>query len=291
MDDAGDSEFFIEWYPKGYGVGFKIKKRLLSIKTKYQDLEIYETMGFGKLLVIDGTVQLVEKGERSYHEPLVHPVMLTHPNPRRVLIIGGGDGGALREVLKYDVDRVVMVEIDEGVVEACREHLGIDEGAFEDPRAEIIIGDGVDYLRDTDERFDVIIVDSTDPVGPAKMLFSEGFFRSAFEKISDPGLYVTQAGSVYLFTRELLTAYRDMKKVFDDVVYFSFPVIGYASPWAFLVGIKGPLEFMRVRQERLGRVIRNLTYYDPTRHHTLFQMPLYVRRKLEEVDAGLKGKR
>ncbi len=279
MGYSEEERAFIEWYPRGYGVGFKVKERLFETQTKYQRLELYETEGFGKLLVLDGTVQLVEVGEESYHEVLVHPVMLAHPNPKRVLIIGGGDGGTLREVLRHDVEKVTMVEIDEMVVEVSRIYLGIDRGAFEDPRAELIIGDGVKYLRESGERFDAIIVDSTDPVGPAKLLFSEDFYRTAYEKLNDPGIYITQAGSVYLFTNELLDAYRAMKKVFDRVYYFSFPVIGYASPWAFLVGVKGEIDFRKVD---ISRAPKELYYYDPERHETLFQMPKYVRELLEK---------
>lgn len=272
---------FIEWYPRGYGVGFKVKERLLETQTKYQRLELYETEGFGKLLVLDGTVQLLEIGEESYHEVLVHPVMLTHPHPRNVLIIGGGDGGTLREVLKHeDVERAVMVEIDETVIEVSKIYMDVAKGAFDDPRAEVIVGDGVEYLRNTDDRFDVIIVDSTDPVGPAKLLFSEEFFESAYNRLNDNGLYVTQAGSVYLFTNELLDAYMAMGKVFDRVHYFSFPVIGYASPWSFLVGVKGYVDFRKVDTERARKL--DLYYYDPERHETLFQMPRYVRRLLEK---------
>lgn len=273
---------FVEWYPRGYGVGFKVKRKLFEVQTEYQKLELYETEGFGKLLVLDGTVQLVERGEESYHEPLVHPVMLAHPNPRNVLIIGGGDGGTLREVLRHEtVEKATMVEIDEKVIEVSKLYLDVAKGAFEDPRADVKVDDGVKYLKETDERFDVIIVDSTDPVGPAKLLFSEEFYRSAYEKLNGRGLYVTQAGSVYLFTNELLDAYRAMKKVFDKVYYFSFPVIGYASPWSFLVGVKGDVDFTKVNGERAGKL--KLHYYDPERHETLFQMPRCVRELLERA--------
>ncbi|AJC71991.1 spermidine synthase [Thermococcus guaymasensis DSM 11113] len=278
---------FIEWYPRGYGVAFKVKRRLFETQTKYQRLEIYETEGFGKLLVLDDTVQLVEVGEESYHEVLVHPVMLAHPNPKKVLVIGGGDGGTLREVLKHEtVEKAITVEIDEGVVEASYLYLDVAKDLLErlikgeEERAKLIIGDGVEYLKNTEEHFDVIIVDSTDPVGPAKLLFSEEFYRSAYEKLNERGIYITQAGSVYLFTNELLDAHRAMKKVFDKVYYFSFPVIGYASPWSFLVGVKGDIDFTKVDLERSKKL--DLYYYDPERHETLFQMPRYVRKLLEE---------
>ncbi|AFK21882.1 polyamine aminopropyltransferase [Pyrococcus sp. ST04] len=278
---------FIEWYPKGYGVAFKVKKKVLEKKSKYQKIEVYETEGFGKLLAIDGTVQLVSEGEKSYHEPLVHPVMLAHPNPKRVLIIGGGDGGTIREVLKHEeVEEAVMVEIDKEVVEISAKHVQIDGGILtrmlnnECKRAKLIIGDGVKFIREN-SGFDVIIVDSTDPVGPAEMLFSEEFYKTAYRALNDPGIYVTQAGSVYLFTEELTSAYSKMKKVFDGVYYYSFPVIGYASPWAFLVGIKGEIDFRKVNTEKAKKL--NLEYYDPERHEALFQMPKYIREILQRL--------
>ncbi|MFA4662773.1 polyamine aminopropyltransferase [Pyrococcus kukulkanii] len=278
---------FIEWYPKGYGVAFKVKRKILEKRSEYQKIEIYETEGFGRLLAIDGTVQLVTKGEKSYHEPLVHPALLAHPNPEKVLVIGGGDGGTIREVLRHKkVKEAIMVEIDKMVIEIASEFIGIDEGLLrkmlknECKRAKLIIGDGVKFLKEN-KGFDVIIVDSTDPVGPAEMLFSEEFYRDAYEALKNPGIYVTQAGSVYLFTDELTGAYKRMKKVFDRVYYYSFPVIGYASPWAFLVGVKGELDFKEIDVKRAEQL--KLEYYDPKNHETLFQMPKYIREELQRL--------
>ncbi|RLF90743.1 spermidine synthase [Thermococci archaeon] len=278
---------FIEWYPRGYGVAFKVKRKILERKSEYQKIEIYETEGFGRLLALDGTVQLVTEGEKSYHEPLVHPALLAHPNPERVLVIGGGDGGTIREVLRHkEIKEAIMVEIDRMVVEIASEFIGIDEGLLgkmlknECKRAKLVIGDGVKFLKEN-KGFDVIIVDSTDPVGPAEMLFSEEFYKDAYEALKDPGIYVTQAGSVYLFTDELTGAYKRMKKVFDRVYYYSFPVIGYASPWAFLVGVKGELDFKKVDVRRAKQL--KLEYYDPENHETLFQMPKYIREKLQRL--------
>ncbi|AEC51644.1 spermidine synthase [Pyrococcus sp. NA2] len=278
---------FIEWYPKGYGVAFKVKRKIFEGKSKYQRIEVYETEGFGKLLALDGTVQLVTKGEKSYHEVLVHPAMLAHPNPRRVLVIGGGDGGTIREVLKHrSVEEAIMVEIDMDVIQVSSRYIGIDEGILEKmlsnscERARLIIGNGVEFIKENRE-FDVIIVDSTDPVGPAEKLFSEEFYKDAYEALNTPGIYVTQAGSVYLFTDELTMAYKRMKKVFDYVYYYSFPVIGYASPWAFLVGIKGEIDFRKINLERSKEL--NLEYYDPEMHETIFQMPRYIREMLQRL--------
>ncbi len=276
---------FVEWYPRGYGVGFKVKRKLYQGKSRYQTIEVYETEGFGRMLVLDGTVQLVEDGEASYHEPLVHPALLAHPEPRDVLVVGGGDGGALREVLRHPgVERAVMVELDEEVLRVSVELLNVGKGVLdrvlrgEEPRAELRVESGADYVKGKEAAFDAIVVDSTDPVGPAAVLFSEDFFHDAYRALKDPGIYVTQAGSVYLFTEEFLTAYRRMRRVFDRVFAYSFPVIGYASPWAFLVGVKGAVDFNRVDRARGARL--PLSYYDPDRHEILFQLPKYLREQL-----------
>ncbi len=276
---------FVEWYPRGYGVGFKVRAKLYETRSPYQKIEVYDTEGFGRMLVIDGAVQLVEDGEASYHEPLVHPALLAHPRPRDVLVVGGGDGGALREVLRHpEVERAVMVELDQAVLRVSVELLNVGKGVLErvlagrEPRAELLVESGADYVKGKEAAFDAMVVDSTDPVGPAAVLFSERFFEDAYRSLRDPGIYVTQAGSVYLFTEELLTAYRRMNRVFDRVFAYSFPVIGYASPWAFLVGVKGEVDFSQVDQERARAL--ELRYYDPERHATLFQLPKHLREKL-----------
>ena len=165
---------FVEWYPRGYGVGFKVKQKLYEGKSRYQTIEVYETLGFGRMLVLDGTIQLVEDGEESYHEPLVHPALLAHPGPHDVLVIGGGDGGTLREVLRHpEVARAVMVELDEEVLRVSLEYLNVGKGVLEpvlagkEPRAELRVESGSEYVKGKDAAFDAIVVDSTDPVGPA----------------------------------------------------------------------------------------------------------------------------
>ncbi len=276
---------FIEWYPRGYGVGFEVSERLYRGRSAYQEIEVYQTTGFGRMLVIDGTVQLVEEGELSYHEPLVHPLLLAHPKPRRALVIGGGDGGTLREVLRHsEVERAEMVEIDPEVLRVSGEYLRVASEllrqllAGEHPRAGLVVGSGADYLAGRDGEYDVIVADSTDPVGPAAVLFSGEFYRDVYRALRPGGAYVTQAGSVYLFTDEFASAYRRMRQVFDRVWAYSFPVIGYASPWAFLVGGKGGYDFERVDLERAGGL--ELEYYDPEHHATLFQLPRGVRQQL-----------
>ena len=160
---------------KSVEVRYRIKKILKESRTDFQHMMLVDTYQYGKMLVLDGIVQTAEKDEFIYHEMMAHVPMLSHPNPQKVLIIGGGDGGVLREVLRYDsVEKATIIEIDSEVVSTCQEHLPfISNGAFDDRRTNLIIGDGADYIQKTDARYDVIIVDSPDPIGPAQALFSE----------------------------------------------------------------------------------------------------------------------
>ena len=166
----------------GQAMGLEIKEMLLEQKTKYQDLKVFESATWGKVLVLDGVIQLTEKDEMSYQEMLAHIPMFSHPNPKRVLIVGGGDGGILREVCKHNcVEQIVQCEIDSAVIEASKTFLPEISKSFDDKRLKLIIGDAVDFVIEEakDEIFDVIIVDSSDPVGPAEKLFSEEFYKNA----------------------------------------------------------------------------------------------------------------
>ncbi len=267
---------FTEWYGD-YGVTFRITRKILEKRSQYQKIELYDTEKSGKMLVLDGAIQFVEKWERTYHEPLVHPAMLSHPNPENVLIIGGGDGGALREVLKHPVKKAVMVEIDREVINTVREHVPIDEGAFEDQRTELIIGDGIKYVHETNERFDVIIIDSTDPVGPAIELFSEEFYRACHNILNENGVVITQAGGSYFHVDEFLKAYENMKNALGKAYAFGFVVIGYSPPWNFVAGLKGDVDFENIRSMDI-----ETRYYDPKRHLSMLYLPRFLREKIEK---------
>jgi spermidine synthase len=166
----------------GQAMGLEIQEMLLEEKTKYQDLKVFQSTTWGKVLVLDGVIQLTEKDEMSYQEMLAHIPLFSHTHPKRVLIVGGGDGGILREVCKHGcVEDIVQCEIDEGVVKASKKFFPTIAKSFGDTRLTLIIGDAVNYVKDEakDESFDVIIVDSSDPDGPAEKLFSEEFYQNA----------------------------------------------------------------------------------------------------------------
>jgi len=209
-------------------------KGVLAVKrSKYQEIVIGITEEFGKTLILDGYVQSTEADEYLYHESLVQPAMLSHPNPRRVLILGGGEGATAREVLKHPVERVVMVDIDEDVVELSKKFLEeMHRGAFNDPRLHVVIADGKEYLLRTSEKYDVIISDLTDPYSSeiAKELYTESFFITVKNKLTDVGIYVTQAGSRFFYEETYNMILQGLKSVFRYVMAYSVwvPSFGYA---------------------------------------------------------------
>ena len=303
---SSECEEFVEWHPEGYGICIKIRRKLVDFMSEFQHIEIYETANFGKMLVLDGAIQVLEAGEASYHETLVHPAMLAHPRPESVLVIGGGDGGTLREVLKHDVKKATLVEIDPAVVELCRAFLRIDNGSFEDARTEICFEDGFEFLRKAAEcekessrggksvesrsvrgtgcensgKYDVILVDSTDPVRHARGLFSENFYATAFAALKENGILVTQAGSIFPLSSNFLNAYYNMKAVFPRIEVLSAPVFGYAAPlWGFIAGIKGNLNMRKANLSGIERL--ELQFYDAKMHDTLFFLPAFVKKALQ----------
>jgi spermidine synthase len=185
---------------------YRVTRRVHAESTPWQHLEVLDLEGPGRALVLGGTLQTSLGDEFTYHEPLVHIPLFAHPNPHRVLIIGGGDGGALRHVLLHSsVDRALEVEIDAAVVEACLRYLPeLSGGAYSDPRAELRIQDGATFVAETNERFDVILVDSTDPVGPAAALIGDQFLQDARRALAPGGLVAMQSGSPLSQPREWL---------------------------------------------------------------------------------------
>jgi spermidine synthase len=265
---------FAEVARSGYQQRFQLRAFLWEGRSAYQHVEIVDTVAFGRALILDDALQTTEADEYLYHEPLVQIPLLAHPNPRRVLIVGGGDGGALRHVLMHEtVEKAVQVEIDGLVVTACREWLpSLAGGAFEHPRAELIIGDGLAYMRDVSEPFDVILVDSTDPVGPAEGLISEEFYRLAFEALSDDGIFAMQTGSPLLMRDELEAAAERMRRVFPIVSTYLGHVPSYPGVlWSWTAGSKALDPSVPRRTPPPG-----LRFYTPDVHRGAFALPPYL---------------
>jgi spermidine synthase len=263
---------------------FRVTRLVHTEQTPYQHLEIYDSAIFGRMLVLDGAVQTTEREEFVYHEMLAHPALCTHPAPKRVLIIGGGDGGALEEALKHPLEAATLVEIDEAVVRTSREYLsGVAGRAFEDSRAKLVIGDGIAYAGETSERFDVVMVDSTDPQGPAVGLFAPEFYGTIGRRLTPGGLLVVQSGSAIYQGDLIRSVRRTLRPFFPVVRTYVAAVVEYPGTlWSFTVGSLGP-DPLAVTAETIAKRTEGfkLRYYTPVVHRAAFDAPPFLREATE----------
>jgi spermidine synthase len=265
---------FREFHTPASGIFFRARRRLLSERTPFQKMEIYETPSHGRVLLLDGLVQTTERDEFFYHEMLVHPAMMAHPRPRSVLIIGGGDGGTLREVLRYRVKSAVLVEIDSRVIEACRRYFPGLACSLEDKRAEIVVADGNRFIREAGRRFDVILVDSSDPVGPSAILHQRIFFAALKRVLRPGGIIAAQAGAPLFHLAHLRRKRVFLKDLFSHARYYLGPVPTYPGGlwcYAFLSDRVDPLKHLR------KKVPAKLKYYNPDVHRAAFALPEFLK--------------
>lgn len=257
----------------------------------YQIVRIFESPEFGRFLALNNMVMCTERDEFHYHEMIVHPVMQVHADPQRVLVIGGGDGGTVREVLKYPVEKVTMVEIDEAVVRASREFLPTMSCEFNNPKLDLRIADGIQYVKEVEEAsFDIIIVDGSDPVGPAEGLFTADFYRNCMRALRPNGLLVTQ-GESPLFQEKAFTELNQcLKKIFgrEHVRTLLFYAPSYPSGmWSHQVAVKGninPAKDFSEEKARLFTKEKKLKYYSEKIHTAAFELPGFVKTMLKETD-------
>lgn len=261
---------FKETLHGSYGQFLRVDRELYRLKTDHQDLVIFENAQWGKVMALDGIVQTTSRDNFIYHEMLVHVPVLAHGRVRDVLIIGGGDGGTLREAVKHDL-RATMVELDRSVIDLARTHLPeLSDGAFDSPRAEVVIANGVDFVETTDRRFDVIIVDSSDPVGPSAVLFTESFYRGCKRCLREGGVLVTQNGVPQAQGEEVTQGWQRLRPSFADVWFYTAAVptyyggdmaFGWATDDATLR--RHDAATIRQRHEASGVITH---YYNPDLH-------------------------
>jgi len=256
---------------------------LFDSETEHQRLRLFENPTYGRVLTLDGVVQVTEGDEFIYHEMMAHVPIMAHGAAKRVLIVGGGDGGMAREVLRHaSVEHVTMVEIDAGVVEFSKKFLpGISAGAFDDPRLNLVIADGAAFMRESDAQFDVIISDSTDPIGPGEVLFTNSFYGHVKRRLAPEGIFVTQNGVPFQQPDELRLTLGAFRTLWIDATCYLATVPTYAGgPMAF--GWATDSEARRATQEVLeGRFAAagiSTRYYTPEVHKAAFALPGYVGR-------------
>ncbi len=265
---------------------FRVDEKIVEEKTEQQDLVIFRNNLYGRVLVLDGVVQITEADEYTYQEMLAHVPLIAHGNPKKVLIIGGGDGGVLREVLRHDsVEQVVQVEIDATVIERTKKYLPmICQNSFDNPRAKVLIQDGVEFVKNTEEKFDVIICDSTDPIGPGKVLFTTEFYGYCKNALTPDGIFVNQNGVPFLQKEEFVETYQNRRPYFKDTGFYLVAVPTYVGGFLALGYGTDRLDYRDLSEEeierRISKVRGSFKYYNAKVHKASFALPQFMHDAL-----------
>lgn len=285
-----DETLFPHW-----GQWFTVDKVLFEMGTGQQQLVIFENRQFGRVMALDGVIQTTERDEFVYHEMLAHLPILAHGNVRRVLIVGGGDGGMLREVLRHPgITHVTQVEIDAAVIEMSKQHLpGHSAGAYDDPRVHIVIDDGLRYVQNSDDAaFDVVISDSTDPIGPGEALYTPEFYAGCRRMLNAGGVLVTQNGNIFGQMDEVVSTVRLTAKLFEDAGFYVAAVPTYiggamAFGWA-TDDVELRLTPLDVLERRYAGAGLDTRFYSPAVHRAAFALPRYLEQAVAAAGADTR---
>lgn len=285
-----DNDWFTEIADEaGSAFSLRVKRRLHREQSRFQTIEVYETETYGNLMVIDGFTMLSSRENFIYHEMLAHPVLLTHPQPRRVAIIGGGDCGTLREVLRHqDIESVVQIDIDERVTRVAERYFPELTEANQDPRATLLFEDGIRWVAEVQEQsLDVIIIDSTDPVGPAEGLFSAEFYRACHRALAPDGLLIQQSESPLYHIDIIRGIYHDLVQAgFGDRATLFFPQPIYPSGWWSATMASRDERIPDLRADAADRLPFPTRYYTTHLHRAALAEPAFFRNAVTPGDRG-----
>lgn len=277
--------WFTEKHTENAAFSIKLKNQLFSEESEFQKVDVFDTYEFGKLLTIDGLVMVTEKDEFVYHDMIVHVSMGTNPNIKSALVIGGGDGGTVRELTRYEsIEKIDMVEIDEMVVKAAKEHLEFTSCKLDDSRVNLYFEDGLKFVEGKEGVYDLIIVDSTDPIGPGEGLFSMEFYQNCYNALTENGILINQKESPYYArdAKEMIRADQKIKKIFPVAMTYKYHIPTYPSGlWLFGFASKGlhPIDdFDANKWNSLGIKTK---YYNTDLHVASFALPTYVKEMIE----------
>ncbi|MGB4125563.1 MAG: fused MFS/spermidine synthase [Dethiobacteria bacterium] len=285
--------WFIERTTPSTAHMFGLERYVEGVKTSFQQLEIVDNHLYGRMLILDGKIQSSAFDEYIYHEALVQPPMLLHQSPRRVFVAGGGEGATLREIFRHpSVERAVMVDIDREVVELCRKHLGEwHRGSFDDPRLDLVISDARRYLEESEERFDLLIVDIPEPVegSPALKLFTRQFYALLQERLAPGGLIVLQAGDFSTaFFEAHCAIFNTIKQVLPHTYSYHAFVPSFNTDWGYILAARD-FDPGRIEEGLIERRIKErglqLTFYDEETHRGMFSLPKEIRRRRDAATA------
>lgn len=268
--------WFTEKQTENFGITMKVKQTLHTEQTEFQKLDMIETEEWGNMLLLDGMVMTSVKDEFVYHEMVAHVPLFTHPNPEHVLVVGGGDGGVIREILKHpSVKKAVLVDIDGKVIEYSKKYLPEIAGELDNERVEVKVGDGFMHIAESENEYDVIMVDSTEPVGPAVNLFTKGFYAGISKALKSDGIFVAQTDNPWFKADLIKEVQRDVKEIFPITRLYTANVPTYPSGmWTFTLGSK-KYDPLKVPEERFHEL--ETKYYTKQLHEAAFVLPKFVQ--------------
>ena len=283
MKNGLENGYYHEITPSGFGIAIKAGKLLYSKQSEFQKVEVFETeSSLGRVLTLDDLMMTTEGDEFHYHEMIAHVPMMHHPNPKTVLVIGGGDGGTIREVLKHDtVEKAVLCEIDGLVIEACKEHLPTIACELDNPKCEILVEDAIEYIKGKENMFDIVLIDSTDPMGPGEGLFTEEFYTNVKRSLKKGGIVAAQSESPFVNKEEIKKMYNLLKKVFPICSTFTSNIPTYPGgywAWAFCSEEVKPLSYFDER--RANDIVKSCKIYNRDYHEARFALPNYLKELL-----------
>lgn len=278
--------WYTEHHAKGVKFSIQIDRQLFSKKSRYQRIDVLESEEFGRILTLDGYLMITEKDEFIYHEMITHVPMAVHPHVKRVLVIGAGDGGTIRELAKYSaIEQIDMVEIDQDVVEVCREYFPQTTGQLDDPRVTMYFEDGLKFVRTQQDAYDLIIVDSTDPFGPGEGLFTKEFYGNCFKALKKDGILVNQHESPFYSedAKAMRRAHQRIRTVFPISTVYQLHIPTYPSGhWLFGFASKQYHPVEELRETEWNALAIATRYYNTALHRGSFALPNYVKELLDE---------
>lgn len=278
-----ENQFYKEITPAGFGIAIKVKEVLFSQQSPFQKVEIIDSDStLGKILTLDGLMMTTEGDEYFYHELIAHIPLMSHKCPKSILVIGGGDGGTVREVLKHNsVEKVVLCEIDGMVIDACKKYLPAIAGKLDDKRVEILVQDAIEYIKNKENQFDIILIDSTDPMGPGEGLFTEEFYTNVKKSLKKGGIVAAQSESPVVNKEEIKKMYTLLKKVFPITSTYTSPIPTYPGgywAWAFCSEDVKPLSY--IDEKRCEEITKTCKIYNKEYHEACFALPNFLKELL-----------
>lgn len=277
------NELYHEITPEGFGLAIEKDENLFTGISEFQRVDVFHSRAFGNVLTLDGLMMVTERDEFFYHEMITHIPLLTHPNPKTVLVIGGGDGGTVREILKHDsIEHIDMVEIDEMVINASKRYFPTVASELDNPKVSVLVQDAVEFIKDKTDCYDIILIDSTDPIGPGEGLFNENFYNNVKKALKKGGICVPQTEGPFAQSENMEKIYKLLNKVFKFVAPYCAAMPTYPGglwSWGFCSDdVEIPTDYTKIDEQRALKISKTCKSYNRKLHSAVFCVPNFVEK-------------